>query len=45
MLLIAYEMLGNRRDELYQLYTNIPEQIPERVVELARRLPPHTVQT
>ena len=34
----TYEMLGNRRDEIYQLYTNIPEQIPERVVELAKEI-------
>ncbi len=39
----TYEALEKRRDEIYQLYTNIPEQTPARVIELAKEITtPHS---
>jgi len=33
-----YKQLEGRKEEIYRLYTNIPEEIPERVIELAKEI-------
>lgn len=37
-LLDIYEKLERHREEIYRIYTGIPEETPERVIELAKRI-------